>query len=110
MEEDEDEPEAEVEAAGPSDSCLTQDEESSCDTSGPQPNGHHHHAPSTEEESSSEPLVVAPAEPPDDNEAREEPTPKEGGDHSQWGRVWEHGEGYWAVLHCWQFSPQGRRA
>ncbi|XP_035000431.1 ATPase family AAA domain-containing protein 2B isoform X2 [Hippoglossus stenolepis] len=77
MEEDEDEPEAEVEAAGPSDSCLTQDEESSCDTSGPQPNGHHHHAPSTEEESSSEPLVVAPAEPPDDNEAREEPIPKE---------------------------------
>ncbi|XP_062267496.1 ATPase family AAA domain-containing protein 2B [Platichthys flesus] len=77
MEEDEDEPEAEVEAAGPSDSCLTQDEESSCDTSGPQPNGHHHHAPSTEEESSSEPLVVAPAEPPEDNEAREEPTPKE---------------------------------
>nr|XP_019947371.1 PREDICTED: ATPase family AAA domain-containing protein 2B isoform X1 [Paralichthys olivaceus] len=74
MEEEEDEPEAEVEAAGPSDSCLTQDEESSCDTTGPQPNGHHPHALSTEEESSNEPLVVAPDEPPDDNEAREEPT------------------------------------
>uniref|UniRef100_A0A4W6DZX5 ATPase family AAA domain-containing protein 2 n=1 Tax=Lates calcarifer TaxID=8187 RepID=A0A4W6DZX5_LATCA len=75
-EEEEDEPEAEVEAAGPSDSCLTQDEESSCDTTGPQPNGHPH-APSTEEESSNEPPVVAPAEPPDVSGAREEPTPKE---------------------------------
>ncbi|CAK6962672.1 ATPase family AAA domain-containing protein 2B [Scomber scombrus] len=76
-EEEEDEPEAEAETAGPSDSCLTQDEESSCDTTGPQPNGHHPHAPSTEEESSNEPPVAAPAEPPDANEAREEPTPKE---------------------------------
>lgn len=65
-----------MEAAGPSDSCLTQDEESSCDTTGPQPNGHPH-APSTEEESSNEPPVVAPAEPPDVSGAREEPTPKE---------------------------------
>uniref|UniRef100_A0A3B4WFP8 ATPase family AAA domain containing 2B n=1 Tax=Seriola lalandi dorsalis TaxID=1841481 RepID=A0A3B4WFP8_SERLL len=73
-EEEEDEPEAEVEAAGPSDSCFTQDEESSCDITGPQPNGHHPHAPSTEEESSNEPPVVAPAEPPDATEAREEPT------------------------------------
>uniref|UniRef100_A0A7N8XSU4 ATPase family AAA domain-containing protein 2 n=1 Tax=Mastacembelus armatus TaxID=205130 RepID=A0A7N8XSU4_9TELE len=35
---EEEEEEPEVEAAGPSDSCLTQDEESSCDTMGPQPN------------------------------------------------------------------------
>uniref|UniRef100_A0A8C4I3C2 ATPase family AAA domain containing 2B n=1 Tax=Dicentrarchus labrax TaxID=13489 RepID=A0A8C4I3C2_DICLA len=74
-EEEEEEPEAEVEAAGPGDS--TQDEESSCDTMGPQPNGHHPHVPSTEEESSNEPPVAAPAEPPDASEAREEPTPKE---------------------------------
>lgn len=67
----------EVEAAGPSDSCLTQDEESSCDTTGPQPNGHHTHVPSTEEESSNEPPVVASAEPPDASEAREKPTPPE---------------------------------
>uniref|UniRef100_A0A8C9SPC3 ATPase family AAA domain-containing protein 2 n=1 Tax=Scleropages formosus TaxID=113540 RepID=A0A8C9SPC3_SCLFO len=50
--------------AGPSDSCLTQDEDSSCDTmetshGEPQPNGH---VLSTEEESSNEPPVV-PAEP-----------------------------------------------
>ncbi len=76
-EEEEDEPEAEVEAAGPSDSCLTQDEESSCDTMGPQPNGHLPHVPSTEEESSNEPPVTAPAEPSDASEARQEPTPKE---------------------------------
>ncbi|XP_015250146.1 PREDICTED: ATPase family AAA domain-containing protein 2B [Cyprinodon variegatus] len=68
-EEEEEEQEAEVEAAGPSDSCLTQDEESSCDTPGPQPNGHHPHALSTEEESSNEPPVVA--------EGRKDPKPKE---------------------------------
>lgn len=56
---------------------MTQDEESSCDTTGPQPNGHHPHLPSTEEESSNEPPVAAPAEPPDASEAREEPTTKE---------------------------------
>ncbi|XP_037606730.1 ATPase family AAA domain-containing protein 2B isoform X2 [Sebastes umbrosus] len=76
-EEEEGEPEAEAEVAGPSDSCLTQDEESSCDTMGPQPNGHHAHLPSTEEESSNEPPVAAPAEPPDASEAQGEPTPKE---------------------------------
>ncbi|XP_071269069.1 ATPase family AAA domain-containing protein 2B isoform X1 [Salvelinus alpinus] len=44
MEEEEDEgAEPEPETAGPSDSCLTQDEESSCDTMDPQPNGHHTH-------------------------------------------------------------------
>ncbi|XP_078130289.1 ATPase family AAA domain-containing protein 2B isoform X1 [Sander vitreus] len=76
MEEEEEEEEegAEVEAAGPSDSCVTQDEESSsCDTMGPQPNGHHPHVPSTEEESSNEPPVAAP----DASKAQEEPTPKE---------------------------------
>ncbi len=66
-----------MEAAGPSDSCLTQDEESSCDTTGPQTNGHHPHVSSTEEESSNEPPVTVPAEPPDASEARGEPTPKE---------------------------------
>lgn len=66
-----------MEAAGPSDSCLTQDEESSCDTTGPQPNGHHPHVSSTEEESSNEPPVAAPTEPPDASEAREEPAPKD---------------------------------
>ncbi|KAM7368152.1 hypothetical protein PAMP_014399 [Pampus punctatissimus] len=76
-EEDEDEPEAEVEATGPSDSCLTQDEESSCDTTGPQPNGHHPHVPSTEEESSNEPPVAALTELPDVSEARDDPTRKE---------------------------------
>ncbi|XP_069014682.1 ATPase family AAA domain-containing protein 2B isoform X1 [Embiotoca jacksoni] len=76
-EEEEEEPEAEVEAAEPSDSCLTQDEDSSCDTTGPQPNGHHPHLPSTEEESSNEPPVVAPAEHPDASAAREEPTLEE---------------------------------
>ncbi|XP_068198096.1 ATPase family AAA domain-containing protein 2B [Antennarius striatus] len=77
MEEEEEEPEVEMEVVGPSDSCLTQDEESSCDTTGPQPNGHHPHLPSTEEESSNEPLVAAPAESPDACTAQEEPTPKE---------------------------------
>lgn len=76
-EEEEGEPEAETEVAGPSDSCLTQDEESSCDTMGPQPNGHHPHLPSTEEESSNEPPVAAPAEPPDASEAQGQPTPKD---------------------------------
>uniref|UniRef100_A0A668A6G1 ATPase family AAA domain-containing protein 2 n=1 Tax=Myripristis murdjan TaxID=586833 RepID=A0A668A6G1_9TELE len=74
---EEEEEEPEVEAAGPSDSCLTQDEESSCDTMGSQPNGHHPHAPSTEEESSNEPPVVAPANPAEIKEAPEEPAPKE---------------------------------
>ncbi|KAM9704274.1 ATPase family AAA domain-containing protein 2B isoform 2-T2 [Menidia menidia] len=80
-EEEEEEPEAE--AAAPSDSCLTQDEESSCDTTGPQPNGHHPHIPSTEEESSNEPPVVPPAKLPDTSkstmevmEAEQQPTPK----------------------------------
>lgn len=77
---EEEEDEHEVEVAGPSDSCLTQDEESSCDTTGSQPNGHHPHAPSTEEESSNEPPVAAPAEPPDASEATEEPAPKEDGE------------------------------
>ncbi|XP_051909152.1 ATPase family AAA domain-containing protein 2B isoform X3 [Hippocampus zosterae] len=49
--------EAEMEAAGPSDSCLTLDEESSCDTPGPRTNGHLPHASSMEEESSNEPPV-----------------------------------------------------
>ncbi|KAK5853211.1 hypothetical protein PBY51_007018 [Eleginops maclovinus] len=75
--EEEEEEEAEVDAVGPSDSCLTQDEESSCDTMGPQPNGHHPHVPSTEEESSNEPPVSAPAEPPDASEAQKEQTPTE---------------------------------
>lgn len=57
--EEEEEPEAEVEVTGPSDSCLTQDEESSCDTTGPQTNGH---LASTEEESSNEPPDVAEAQ------------------------------------------------
>lgn len=77
MEEEEEEHEAEVEAAGPSDSCLTQDEESSCDTMGPQPNGHHPHAPFTEEESSNEPPVSAPAGTSGASELSKEPTPKE---------------------------------
>uniref|UniRef100_A0A3B3VCC9 ATPase family AAA domain containing 2B n=1 Tax=Poecilia latipinna TaxID=48699 RepID=A0A3B3VCC9_9TELE len=63
------EEEEEAEAAVPSDSCLTQDEESSCDTPGPQANGHHPHGPSTEEESSNEPPVVT--------EGREDAKPKE---------------------------------
>ncbi|XP_041720951.2 ATPase family AAA domain-containing protein 2B-like isoform X1 [Coregonus clupeaformis] len=59
-EEEEDEgAEPEPEMGVPSDSCLTQDEESSCDTMDPQPNGHHTnphtHGISTEEESSNEP-------------------------------------------------------
>uniref|UniRef100_A0A673BCZ6 ATPase family AAA domain containing 2B n=1 Tax=Sphaeramia orbicularis TaxID=375764 RepID=A0A673BCZ6_9TELE len=65
-----------VGTVGPSDSCLTQDEESSCDTMGSQPNGHHPHVPSTEEESSNEPPVAAPTKPSDANKATEEPTPK----------------------------------
>ncbi|XP_054618114.1 ATPase family AAA domain-containing protein 2B isoform X2 [Dunckerocampus dactyliophorus] len=56
-EEEEEEPEAETEAAGPSDLCLTLDEESSSDAAGPQPNGHHPHVSSMEEESSNEPPV-----------------------------------------------------
>lgn len=48
-----------MEVTGPSDSCLTQDEESSCDTSGPRTNGH---LASTEEESSNEPPDVAEAQ------------------------------------------------
>ncbi|KAK2856469.1 hypothetical protein Q5P01_005204 [Channa striata] len=72
-EEEEEEHEAEAETAGPSDSCLTQDEDSSCDTMGPQPNGHHPLGPSTEEESSNEPPVAPPAE---RSRAREEQTPR----------------------------------
>ncbi|XP_071378344.1 ATPase family AAA domain-containing protein 2B [Centroberyx affinis] len=76
---EEEEEEPEVEPTGPSDSCLTQDEESSCDTTGPQPNGHHPHVPSTEEESSNEPPVVAPSDLAETKETpeEEEPTPKE---------------------------------
>lgn len=59
-------------AGGPSDSCLTQDEESSSDTPGPQPNGHHAHGPSMEEESSNEP-PVAPRSPKDPAPKEEEP-------------------------------------
>ncbi|XP_055088016.1 ATPase family AAA domain-containing protein 2B isoform X2 [Periophthalmus magnuspinnatus] len=48
--------EGEGEGEGEGDtSCLTLDEESSCDTMGPQTNGHLPHLPSTEEESSNEP-------------------------------------------------------
>lgn len=68
-EEEEEEEEPEVEAAGPSDSCLTQDEESSCDTMGPQTNGH---VPSTEEESSNEPPVALHGEPPNTSGSRKE--------------------------------------
>lgn len=50
-EEEEEEEEHEVGAEGDT-SCITQDEESSCDIAGPQTNGH---LPSTEEESSNEP-------------------------------------------------------
>uniref|UniRef100_A0A3Q2XF69 ATPase family AAA domain-containing protein 2 n=1 Tax=Hippocampus comes TaxID=109280 RepID=A0A3Q2XF69_HIPCM len=50
--------ETEMEAAGPSDSCLTLDEESSCDTPGPRTNGHLPHVSSMEEESSNEPPVL----------------------------------------------------
>ncbi|KAM4633283.1 ATPase family AAA domain-containing protein 2B [Polymixia lowei] len=76
-EEEGEEPEAET--AGPSDSCLTQDEESSCDTIGPQPNGHHapSRIPSTEEESSNEPLAVTPADAAETKKDPEEPTPEE---------------------------------
>ncbi|KAK7907175.1 hypothetical protein WMY93_015787 [Mugilogobius chulae] len=52
--EEEEEEEAEEEGEGDA-SCLTQDEDSSCDTTGPQTNGHLPHLPSTEEESSNEP-------------------------------------------------------
>lgn len=72
-EEEEGEPES-VEAAGPSDSCLTQDEESSCDISGPQTNGL---VPSTEEESSNEPPVGAQAETPDTGEDQKDLPSKE---------------------------------
>lgn len=75
-EEEEEEEEPEVEAAGPSDSCLTQDEESSCDITGPQTNGH---VPSTEEESSNEPPVALHGEPPNISESRKEPASKEEG-------------------------------
>ncbi|XP_011610211.1 ATPase family AAA domain-containing protein 2B isoform X1 [Takifugu rubripes] len=77
---EEEEPEAEVEVTGPSDSCLTQDEESSCDTSGPQTNGH---LPSTEEESSNEPPDAAEAQTLNADEqlqelaSKEESVPKE---------------------------------
>ncbi|KAL6095579.1 atad2b [Pungitius sinensis] len=85
-EEEEEEGEPEVEVADPSDSCLTQDEESSCDTMGPQPNGHH--PPPRPLHGGGElqrAPVAAPAEPPDDPAAtaataaaaQEEPTPKE---------------------------------
>ncbi|CAL8315805.1 unnamed protein product [Merluccius merluccius] len=72
IEEEEEEPEGDT--TGPCDSCLTQDEESSCDTTGPQPNGHHapSHVPSTEEESSNEPPVTTPADLP----ANERPPPE----------------------------------
>ncbi|CAL8313378.1 unnamed protein product [Lota lota] len=58
VEEEEEEPEGDT--TGPCDSCLTLDEESSCDTMLPQPNGHHapSHGPSTEEESSNEPPSI----------------------------------------------------
>lgn len=77
--EEEEEPEAEVEVTGPSDSCLTQDEESSCDTSGPRTNGH---LASTEEESSNEPPDVAEAQHADEQlkeraSKEEESVPKE---------------------------------
>uniref|UniRef100_A0A8C5A983 ATPase family AAA domain containing 2B n=1 Tax=Gadus morhua TaxID=8049 RepID=A0A8C5A983_GADMO len=60
IEEEEEEPEGDT--TGPCDSCLTLDEESSCDTMPPQPNGHHAPSlgPSTEEESSNEPPVAPP--------------------------------------------------
>ncbi|XP_062323855.1 ATPase family AAA domain-containing protein 2B isoform X1 [Osmerus eperlanus] len=64
MDVEEEEEGGEPETAGPSDSCLTQDEDS-CDTTGPQANGHHDPShplgPSTEEESSSELPVASPA-------------------------------------------------
>ncbi|XP_024147335.1 ATPase family AAA domain-containing protein 2B [Oryzias melastigma] len=77
IEEEEEEPEAEVEGAAPSDSCLTQDEESSCDTADPQPNGHHPHGPSTEEESSNEPPDKSHAD--DASDAPQGPKPEGGG-------------------------------
>ncbi|XP_077442604.1 ATPase family AAA domain-containing protein 2B isoform X2 [Stigmatopora argus] len=54
----EEHPEGETEAT-PNDSCLTLDEESSCDTPGPRANGHLPHVSSMEEESSNEPPVGA---------------------------------------------------
>lgn len=72
-EEEEDEPEVELEVTGPSDTCLTQDEDSSCDTTGPQANGHHPHVSSTEEESSNEP----PVEPPAAGDSPKKPGPNE---------------------------------
>ncbi|KAJ3583066.1 hypothetical protein NHX12_034511 [Muraenolepis orangiensis] len=73
IEEEEEEEEEEAEGdttgdtTGPCDSFLLQDEESSCDTTGPaQANGHHaaSQGPSTEEENSNEPLVATPTAPP----------------------------------------------
>ncbi|KAM6915109.1 ATPase family AAA domain-containing protein 2B [Xenentodon cancila] len=101
-EEEEEEPEVEAEAAGPSDSCLTQDEESSCDTTGPQPNGHHPHVPSTEEESSNEPPIVAP---PDTNEARQKPKPKEEEELTAKEAEYENTEKHMEP-HCPGGSPQ----
>uniref|UniRef100_A0A8C5I375 ATPase family AAA domain-containing protein 2 n=1 Tax=Gouania willdenowi TaxID=441366 RepID=A0A8C5I375_GOUWI len=75
-EEEEEEAEPEVEAAAMNDSFLTQDEESSWDTTDPQLNGHHPHALSTEEESSNEPPVVTCAKLGDAGEAREQSKPK----------------------------------
>ncbi|KAM6953957.1 ATPase family AAA domain-containing protein 2B [Aplochiton taeniatus] len=74
-EEEGEEEEGQEAAGGPSDSCLTQDEESSCDTPGPRANGHHPHAHvlSTEEESSNEP-PLAPRSPAG---APKDPAPKE---------------------------------
>ncbi|XP_061563227.1 ATPase family AAA domain-containing protein 2B isoform X2 [Cololabis saira] len=101
-EEEEEEPEVEVEAAGPSDSCLTQDEESSCDTTGPQPNGHHPHVSSTEEESSNEPPIVAP---PDTNEDRQKPKPKEEEELTAKEAEYENTEKH-TEPHCPGGSPQ----
>lgn len=79
--EEEEEHEAELEVTGPSDSCLTQDEESSCDTSGPQTNGH---LASTEEESSNEPPDVAEAQTQNaDEQLKEESKPKDRDSPSQ---------------------------
>ncbi|KAM8826436.1 ATPase family AAA domain-containing protein 2B isoform 1-T1 [Synchiropus picturatus] len=72
-EEEEYEPEAELGATGPSDMCLTLDEDSSCDTTGPQANGHHPHVSSMEEESSNQP----PVEPPAVGDSHDKPGPKE---------------------------------
>lgn len=74
-EEEEEEEEEEHEAEGEGDaSCITQDEESSCDTAGPQTNGH---LPSTEEESSNEPPDEAAAAKDKSEKAPETPRPEE---------------------------------